>query len=463
MIEKLYGDRAFLKKVLSFAIPIIIQSFITNFVALLDNIMVGQVGTAQMSGVSVANQLILIFNLCIFGATSGAGIFTAQFHGSGIVDGVRHTVRFKNYFCLAISFAVIGVFIPFGQNLIRLFLQGEGDPIIAHQTLGFGYDYMLVMLIGFIPFAMANVYTSSLRETGQTIVPMFSGIIAVLVNLIGNYILIFGHFGAPALGVVGAAVATVISRYVEFGILALWTHTHTEKCPFAKGLYRSFYVPANLCKNIIIKGMPLLLNEFLWSSGIAFLSQCYSTCGLDVVPAVNISETINNLANVVAISIAATIGVLMGQMMGANLPREQIRADNAKLLRLAVTFGLLFGVLLACIAPLFPLLYKTTHEIRALATSLILVLAFMKPLVAFLLSVYYTLRSGGKTIATFLFDAGFMWLGSIPLAFCLSRFTDLPILPLYILCQSVDIVKAVLGFCIIRRGNWIQNLSEKQS
>lgn len=461
MLQKTFGDKAFIKKVMSFAIPIIIQSFITNFVALLDNIMVGQVGTAQMSGVSVANQLILIFNLCIFGATSGAGIFTAQFHGSGDTEGIRHTVRYKTYICVFIALAAAAIFIPFGQDLIQLYLQGEGDPGVAEQTMHYGYRYMLVMLIGFIPFALANVYTSSLRETGQTLVPMCSGIVAVLVNLTGNYILIFGHFGAPAMGVVGAAIATVISRYVELAILVVWAHTHTQKCPFAKGLFRSPYVPLKLAKRIFIKGTPLLLNEFLWSSGMAFLSQCYSTCGLDVVPAVNISETINNLANVVAISLAATVGVLMGQMMGANMDKEHIKAENAKLLRLAVAFGILFGGLLAIIAPLFPMLYNTTDQVRGLATRLIWVLAAMKPLMAYLLCVYYSMRSGGKTITTFLYDAGVMWACSIPLAYCLSRFTDLPIIPLYMICQSVDIGKAVLGFFIIRRGNWIQNLSGK--
>lgn len=462
MLQKLFGDKAFMKRVLSLAIPIIIQNFITNFVALLDNIMVGQIGTAQMSGVSVANQLILIFNLSLFGATSGAGIFTAQFHGSGDAKGVRHTVRYKGYICLFLFLAVSTVFVIFGQNLIQLYLQGEGDPAVAEQTLHHGYEYMLVMLVGFLPFALSNMYASSLRETGNTLIPMCGSIVAVLVNLIGNYILIFGHFGVPAMGVIGAAIATVASRYIELAILVIWTHTHTDKCPFAKGLYRSPYVPWNLVKRIFVKGTPLLLNEFLWSSGIAVLSQCYSTCGLDVVPAVTIGDTINNLASVVTMALATTVGIIMGQMMGANLPREHIKTENAKLLRLAIVFGILFGGLLAIIAPLFPLLYNTSDQVRTLATRLIWILAAIKPLSSYLTCVYFTIRSGGKTVTTFLFDAGVMWSCSIPLAYCLSRFTDLPIIPLYMICQSVDIGKAVLGFFLIRRGSWIQNLSENR-
>ena len=460
MLQKHFGDRDFLKKILIFAIPIIIQNFITNFVSLLDNIMVGQVGTVQMSGVSVANQLMLVFNLSVFGANSGAGIFTAQFHGSGNREGVCQTVRFKLMICLSLTAAAIAILIPGGQALISLYLKGDGDAEAAAQTLHYGYEYMLIMLLGFVPYALSSVYSSSMRECNESIVPMFSGVVAVLVNLGLNYVLIFGHFGAPAMGVQGAAVATVVSRYVELAILMVYAHTHLDRCPFAKGLYRSLYVPLGLAKQIFSKGMPLLLNEFLWSSGMAILSQCYSTCGLDVMPAINIADTVNNLSSVVLSALGNTVGIVMGQMMGAARPRAEIQDANRKLINLAILSGVLFGGMLAVVAALFPRLYNTTASVRTLAGQLILLAAVLKPLQSYLYCVYYTLRSGGKTWITFLYDCGVIWIASIPLAFCLSRFTGLPILPLYAICQSVDVAKAVMGFSMIRKGSWIQNLSK---
>ena len=459
MLSNYFGDRAFLKKVLSFTLPIIIQNFITNFVSLLDNIMVGQVGTLQMSGVSVANQLVMVFNLCIFGATSGAGIFTAQFFGAGDREQLRYTVRYKLILCLLLCIGAIALFIPFGPNLIRLYLTGEGDPADAVLTLQYGYDYLSVILWGFMPFAVSSSYASSMRECGESSPQMLSSICAVIVNLCLNAILIFGLFGAPALGAVGAAVATVIARYVEMCILIIWAHTHPDRCPFAKGLYHSARIPLQLAGQIITKGTPLLVNEFLWSSGMAFLSQCFSTCGLDVVPALNISDIINNLASVVAIAIANTVGVFMGHMMGGDAPKEEILQTNRKLLRLSLLFGVVFGVLLAVIAPFFPFLYNTTAQVRTLATSLIFVLAAVKPIMAYLISVYYTIRSSGKTITAFFYDCGFMWAVSIPVAYCLSRFTALPIIPLYAICQSVDLIKVFIGYSIIRRGNWVQRLT----
>ena len=190
MIRKFIGDRAFYRRVIGIAIPIMIQNGITNFVSLLDNIMVGQVGTLQMSGVSIVNGLIFVFNLCIFGACSGAGIFSAQFYGSNDHEGVRHTFRFKLLSCIVLSAAGIGIFLFGGQTLIGLYLQGDGDPLHAAETLEHGLSYLHIMLFGLLPFALCNAYSGTLRETGQTMVPMISGIVAVFVNLIFNYILI---------------------------------------------------------------------------------------------------------------------------------------------------------------------------------------------------------------------------------------------------------------------------------
>lgn len=157
--------------------------------------------------------------------------------------GVRHTFRFKILVCLLLTALGTALFLLAGEPLIRLYLKGEGKVQDAGLFLGYGMDYLKVMLFGLLPFALANAYSGTLRETGQTLVPMAAGIGAVLVNLVLNYILIFGHFGVRAMGVRGAALATVVSRYVELAIVALWTHTHGEKEPFIRGAFRSMFIP----------------------------------------------------------------------------------------------------------------------------------------------------------------------------------------------------------------------------
>ncbi|MBE6947653.1 MAG: MATE family efflux transporter [Ruminococcaceae bacterium] len=460
MLQKYIGDKPFYRRVMAVALPIVVQNAITNLVSLLDNIMVGQVGQQQMSGVSIVNQLLFIFMLCIFGANAGAGIFTAQFHGSGDANGVRHTFRFKIIASVLLTAIGCALLYFFQDPLIRLYLQGEGSPADAAAVLQYGKDYLSVTFWGLLAFAICNAYSSTLRETGQTMVPMVGGIAAVFVNLGLNYVLIFGHFGAPAMGVKGAALATVISRFAELAIVAGWTHFHGKICPFIRSAYRSLYIPAQLLGNIIRKGAPLLVNEGLFATGLAVANQCYSTCGLDVVPAMNINSTIFNLASVAYMAMGNSVGIIMGQMLGSNKPKEELMDYNRKLSALSIALGVLFGGVAAALSGVFPLLFNTTPEVRSLAGQLIFISALMIPFNAYVHAAYFTLRSGGKTLITFLFDCGFMWVLLVPLAFVLSRFTNIPIIPLYIICQCTDIVKSFAGLIMVRKGTWIQNLAK---
>lgn len=462
MFRKLIGDRSFYRRVFAVAIPIMIQNGITNFVSLLDNIMVGQVGTVQMNGVAVGNQLIFVFNLCVFGAVSGAGIFTAQYHGSGDNDGIRYTFRFKMLFSLLLAAVGSAVFVFFGKDLIGLFLQGEGDPAAAAMSLEYGYEYLLIMLVGLLPFAFSNAYSSTLRETGQTVVPMIGGVIAVFVNLALNYILIFGNFGAPQMGVAGAAVATVVSRYAELLIVALWTHMNAKKKPFIKGAYRSFYIPGKLFLSLVLKGSPLMVNEFFWSLGVTMINQSYSTCGLDVVSAQNISSTLYNLSSVAYMALGSAVGIIIGQMLGRGESESEVRDTDRKLIATSVVSCLAFGGIMASISGAFPMIYNTTDSVRSLATALICISACMMPFNAFTHASYFTIRSGGQTMITFLFDSCYMWAVSVPIAFVLSRFTDLDIIPLYCICQCAELIKCGVGAYLLKRGTWIKNLTVKK-
>ena len=428
-IRSYIGDRAFYRKLFSVLIPILIQNLITNFVSLLDNIMVGQVGTEPMSGVAIVNQLLFVFNLCIFGGLAGAGIFTAQYYGKGDNEGVKNTFRAKLYIALLAVVLFTAAFVLKGDALIRLFLHEGKEQLDLAATLGFGRAYLRVMLLQMPLFALCQVYSGTLRETGETLLPMKAGIIAVFVNLIFNYILIFGKLGLPALGVVGAAVATVIARVVECAIVLCWTHRHSARCGFVVGLYRSLRVPAPLAKRMLRLGLPLLVNEFLWSGGMTTLNQCYSLRGLEVISALNISSTISNLFFCAFIAMGNAISILIGQLLGAGELERAVDEDR-KLIAFSVVLSLLVGGIMAAVAPLVPQIYNTTDSVKALACDLLLVGAAMMPINAFTNACYFTLRSGGKTIITFIFDSAFLWVIAVPAAFVLSRFSPMPILPI---------------------------------
>ena len=457
MLKNYIGDKAFYRKLFRVMIPILVQNLITNFINLLDNVMVGQVGTEPMSGVAIVNQLLFVFNLCVFGGLAGAGIFTSQFYGKSDQEGVRQTMRLKIWIAAGTVMIFGSALLFFGSQLIGLFLHEGQEALDLRATLQFGEQYLHVMMLQIIPFAVTQIYASTLRGTGETVLPMRAGITAVFVNLVFNYILIFGKFGAPALGVVGAAIATVLSRFVECAIVVLWSHRHTERLPYMAGLYRSLLVPWNLTRQVLVLGAPLLINELLWSGGMTTLNQCYSLRGLEVVSAFNISTTISNLFFCAFIAMGDSISILVGQMLGAGETERAVEEDR-KLVAFSVAMSVLVASIMALVSPLIPELYNTTAHVKHLAVQLLLIVAVMMPAHAYANACYFTLRSGGKTLITFVFDSMFVWVLQIPLAAILSRLTSLPILPMYTLVEGMNLIKCLIGAIMLKSRKWVVNL-----
>ena len=459
--RKFIGDKAFYMMVLGIAVPIMIQNGITNFVNLLDNIMVGRLGTEQMSGVSIVNQLMFVYNICIFGGVSGAGIFTAQYFGQKDDEGIRYTFRFKLWITMALTIGAILLFVFFDDTLISLYLKGNSDGGDLLATLAYGKQYLRVMVFSLPAFMVLQVYASTLRECGETVVPMKAGMTAVFVNFVFNYFLIYGKFGFPELGVVGAAVATTMSRYIEVAIVILWTHKHSEIHTFVNRLYSTMTLPFATAKKIFIKGMPLIVNEALWSAGMAMLTQCYSVRGLNVVAGLNIANTVNNVFNVVFLALGNSVAIVVGQLLGAGKMEEARDKDN-KMITFSVMSCVGVAVVMICLSPVFPLLYNTTDAVRHQATAFMIAQAIFMPQAAFIHATYFTLRSGGKTIVTFFFDCVFLWVVNVPVVFLLSRFTGMQAHYIYVCCQIADWIKCVIGFILVKKGVWIENIVKQK-
>lgn len=346
--------------------------------------MIGQLGTPQMSGVAIANQLIFVFNLAIFGV-------------------------------------------------------------------------LRIMLWGLLPFALSQVYGGTLREMGETMLPMKASVAGIITNICLNYVLIYGKLGFPTLGVDGAAIATVISRFVEVAIIIVYTHRHLEKFQFIEGLYRTMKIPKGLVFKIIKKGMPLFVNELLWSLGMTALMQIFSTRGLNVIAALNIASTITNLFNVVVFSMGTAVAVMVGQALGANdIPRAKQTAW--RLIFFNVCVCIVVGSLLAVSSPVIPYIYNTTDDVRRLATRFIQTNAMYMAVNAVSHCAYFTIRSGGKTFITFLFDSVYTWTVFVPFTYILIHFTSLNISVLYPICYLADVIKCIIGIIVVKDGRWAQNM-----
>lgn len=454
-------DKIFYSRVAKIALPILAQGLLTYLVGFIDNIMVGQIGTEAMSGVAISNQLHYVYATCLLGIVAGGSVFGAQFYGSKDMDGFRESFRFRFLACLALSAIAFIILFIFGERFISLFLYTQGDGADAAMTLKYGKQYLTILLIGMVPYALTQVYASAMKDMGKTLIPMIASISAILSNTALNYLLIFGTFGFPRLGVTGAAIATVISRLIEIAIILF--AVYNPKSVF-RDLHHAFgkrRSKAPLSTRILVKGLPLMVNEFFWSIGTIIMLQCYSFRGIQVVAGLNIATSLYNIFTVVYQSVGGTVAIMMGQLIGAGKMQEA-KESNKKLFSIAIRLSIICGIGLFAAAPFIPQLYATTPAVKDLAARLMRILALCLPISCYTHVAFFTIRAGGKTLITFLYDSLNLWVVNIPLAFCLTRYTDMPIVPIYFICQSAEIVKLIAGYILVKKGVWLNNIIQRK-
>ena len=468
-LRRFIGNKAFYRSVLIILLPLVVQQGITSAVNLLDNLMVGSLGEESLSAVSVVNQILMVFNLTIFGGLSGVSIFGAQFAGKGDLDGMRQSFRAKMYF--GIIAVVIGIALLWGfdATFIGIFLEGEADAARRALALSEALDYLHIMLFGLCPFMLVQVYAGSMREMGKTVATMVGSVIAILTNLVLNFLLIFpvremSVFGltftmwGAGMGVRGAALATVIARFVEMFFVLIYAHAHQHRYTFLNGAYRSGHVSMNLLKKIAVTGTPLMLNEVFWSLGMTFINQCYSTRGMTALAALNITSTAWNLFCIIMFAMGNAVSIMVGQCLGQGDPKAARDTDN-KLIFITIVSHIALGGMLAAMAGIIPNWFAVTDEAKHLASQTLVIAGLSLPIHAFLHATYFTIRSGGKTFITFLFDSVYTWCVPAVLAFVLSRYTGASVVTMYFCIQFIDVAKLIIGLFMLRSDFWANDLT----
>ena len=450
-MRSLIGSRVFYKRLFQVSLPIVLQQLLTSSLQLIDNLMVGSLGESSINSVSVVNQLYFVIILITFGALGGAGIFTAQYFGSGEVEKLKETFRFKLIVALMLVILSVFVFSVFGPFLIGLFTENE-------VTLAGGMDYLNIVKWSMLPWAFSIAISTTFREIGVTKVLLYITIAAILTNTGLNYLLIFGKFGFPALGVEGAAYGTLASRFVEFGLMMILLVKKGKI--FNTRVKDIFKIEKVVLKGIIIMAIPLLLNEFFWSMGQTMFMQSYSTRGDISLAAMTITGAISQLVFVTFGGIGTGIAVLVGNTLGKNMLEEA--KDNAKkVIAFAVVFAFFTGLILFGLSFFIVDLYDVSEATKILAGKNIRINAIFIPVFSFNVSMYFTLRSGGDTRSTMLMDSGYMWVIQVPLIFILARVTNLNVVMLFLIVQGLELPKSIFALSRYRKENWVRNLATK--
>ncbi len=449
---KLIGTKDFYKSVFRIAVPIMIQNVVTNSVSLVNNITVSNLGTESLAGVAIANTLISIYYLCIFGTISATGIFGAQYAGRKDYLGERFIFRLMIILAVIFSSVWMVFFIAAGKPLIAMFLHDNSDGTNLALTLSEAYRYIFVMSISFLPYSINSAYSEMLRENNRARIPMRASIIALITSLLLNLVLV------PIWGVIGAAVASVVSRFIECAMNVTWTHKYPEEVPFIYHAFDTMKVPVPLAKTVLIKGIPLIISETLWSVGETVITQSYSYHGVTAVAAINMAVTISSLVNTAFFSMGVAIGIILGNILGTGDMEKAKDTDN-KLLTLSLFIGIAVGTVLLGLGVIVPQIYTSQpEEVKYLAKLFIWCEAAGAPFRAYGNATYYTIRSGGNTVMTFLYDCGSIWFLSAATAYFLTHFTSLGVVTIYLSVKLVEGIKCLIGTYLVVKGKWLTNI-----
>ena len=449
-MRKYFGDKKFIYSVLVVAIPIMLQNLIQTSVNLIDSLMVGQLGDAAIGGVAAVNRYFLILNGGMFGLTSAVAIFIAQFFGAKNEDKLRESFRFSilSSYVVILPFFIIAYLFP--EAILGFFTK---DATLIQS----GVEYLRFACYTFLPIGISMSISGAMRCIGETKIPLIASVISVGVNTFLNYCLIFGNFGMPCLGVMGAAIATLIARLVEMFLLLIVLKV--LEFPFKTRIQDLFDIDSDLVKQITLKAFPLAINEILWSSGNATILKFYGTRGGAVLSGNAICCTFTDIFYTLFSGLSVTTTIMVSQPLGAN-DLEKAKDNGYRMVGVASLLAFCLSCMMIMTKSIIPVLYSSaSSEVLNIAKSMIIVQAITYPIYTLNIQTFNVLRAGGDAKSTLILDSGFMWGFTIPVLAILAYFTNINIYLLFALGRGTELVKLVVSFTLLKKEKWVVNLT----
>lgn len=449
-LKQMFDDKAFYRSLFLIAVPIMLQNLISSFVNMVDTVMIGRLGTAEIAAVGLGNQVFFLLNMVLFGISSGGSVFTAQFWGKKDVAGIRKNTGL----CLTLAVAAAGAFtavcMAAPEFIIGLYSR---DRIVVE----IGAVYLRTLAPCFVPFAITFVFTLVMRSIEKVKLSMLTTVIALFVNMFLNWLLIFGIGPFPELGVAGAAIATVIARVLETVILV--TVSYSKKYAHAGSPTELFGFDRVFVARFFGIAFPVMVNEILWSLGITMQNLIFARTNTDALAAFNITNTVSQLLWVVLIGLGNGCSVLIGKRIGEG--REDLARDYASRITLfAPLVGMTIALTLIPLSKMLPLFFNVNANVFGIIAGMFIILTVSYPFRSFNMSmVIGVCRAGGDTVFSIFYDIMFMWLFSLPLAAVASFVFHAPVWVIYLCISTEDPLKMILGIWRLKSGKWLRNVT----
>ncbi|MGB5824453.1 MAG: MATE family efflux transporter [Proteocatella sp.] len=450
-ILNVFKDKKFLKSLWILALPVTVQSFITSSLNLIDNVMVGSLGEQAIASVGLANQFIFIFLLCIMGINAGAGVFMSQYWGKKDIQNIKKVLGLDISVGLIASvlFTIACFFFP--KNIMAILSK---DSIVINS----GAQYLRIVAISCLFTNFTQAFSAALRSTGQVKVPMHASIIGVLSNAVLNWIFIFGNLGMPAMGISGAALATMIARLIE--MIYIIAYVHLSQNIIASSLKEMFCFNKAFVKTYMKTSWPVILNELIYSVGLAAYSVAYARIGTNAVATMQIANTLNNMFVVLLVGMATATSIMIGNKIGSG--EEDTAREYAS--HTGILTPLVSLIMAACIWLLAPLILRAFNISASTYQDTLGVLRLMAiffPMKAFnMVMIVGVFRGGGDTTYSMVVQAGTIWLYSVPLAFIGATVFHLPVQMVFLLVSTEECVKIIFEILRLKSGLWLKNVIE---
>ena len=452
MIESFTKHKEFIPKLITIASPIILQNFLTSTLNFVDVFMVGQLGEKEVAGVGIANQIYFLFIMFVFSIATGAAVFTAQYWGKKDIKNIRSNLGIGITFALIFSAIFTLVTFLFPNTLIRLF---NNDP----QVIELGVQYIEIIAFSLIMTSISIVYATILRSTEQVKFPMVASLIGLITNTFLNYLLIFGKFGFPELGVRGAAIATVIARSVEFCIILGFTYL--RKYPIAAGLKNIFNYSKEMVRNYIKIWMPVMGQSVGWALGYSMYSVIYGHISTGALAAYNIACSIERISLMLFMGLASACAIMVGNRIGAS-EEHKARDYSKNFLFLSASFSIVIAVVLIIVRRYIVNFYNLSEQSNRYLYYLLLVMACIMLLrVMNIIFQNGILRAGGDTLFSMIIELGGIWVVGVPLAAVAAFIFKLPVYYVMAIAATEELVKMIAGFYRFLSNKWIHNLTKQ--